>query len=77
MNKDIIKLNADGKEEEVELVLVVSKGNKKYLLYKNSENEMYASYILENDETLHNNLTDAEYEMLEKLYLKGANVYDK
>ena len=69
---DTIKLKTnDGIDEEVELIFTVDKGKKKYLLYK-KDNEIYASYLL-NDE-LHNDLTEDEYKMLEKLY--GVN-YDK
>ena len=75
----ILVTTEDGKEEVVELVLSVDKGDKKYLLYIDANNEMYASYILnsKDDNLLHNDLTEDEYEMLESLYNKGHRIYDK
>ena len=73
----IIVKNQDGLDEEVELVLTVDKKEKKYLLYRDKNNELYASYIIEGDDLLHNDLTDEEYDMLEKIYLKGNEIYDK
>jgi uncharacterized protein YrzB (UPF0473 family) len=74
MNKDYITVKtSDGKEEQVELVLTANKNNKKYLLYRNSNNELFASYITNEDDILHNDLSEEEYNMLEKL-LKEANV---
>ena len=73
----IIVKNQDGVDEEVELVLTVDKKEKKYLLYRDKNNELYASYIIEGDDLLHNDLTDEEYDMLEKIYLKGNEIYDK
>ncbi len=69
----------DGKKEEVELILTYKKDNKMYLLYLDPEQQIYASYIYLNsdDETLHNDLTEEEYQMLESLYAKGRDVYDK
>ena len=76
--KDIIILkNEDGIDEEVELILTANRNKKKYLLYKNSKDEIFASYILEGDNKLYNNLTDKEYNMLESLYRKGLEIYDK
>lgn len=76
--KDIIKIkNKDGVEEQVELILTANLNNKKYLLYKDNNNEIYASYITKEDDILHNDLTDEEYNMLEKLYRKGNEIYDK
>ncbi len=78
MDKDIIKVkNINGIEEEVELVLVVNKNNKKYLLYRNKDNELFASYILNNSDKLYNDLTEEEYDMLEKIYQQGALINDK
>jgi uncharacterized protein YrzB (UPF0473 family) len=77
-NKDIIVLkNEDGKDEKVELILTTDVNNKKYLLYKNSKNEIFASYILEGSDKLYNDLTEDEYSMLENLYKKGFENYDK
>ena len=73
----IIVKNQDGVDEEVELFLTVDKKEKKYLLYRDKNNELYASYIIEGDDLLHNDLTDEEYDMLEKIYLKGNEIYDK
>ena len=76
--KDIIKIkNKEGVEEQVELILTANLNNKKYLLYKDNNNEIYASYITKEDDILHNDLTDEEYNMLEKLYRKGNEIYDK
>ena len=76
-NKDIIKVKtSDGIEEEVELILSVDKNDKKYILYRNKDNEIYASYLLKSDDLLHNDLTDEEYEMLETIYKKGVSLYD-
>ena len=78
MDKDIIKVkNINGIEEEVELVLVVNKNNKKYLLYRNKDNELFASYILNNSDKLYNDLTEEEYDMLEKIYQQGVLTNDK
>lgn len=78
MEKDIIIMKtADGQDEEVELVLTVNHNKKKYILYRNKENEIYASYMLDNDDTLYNDLTDEEYVMLESVYKKGSDMYDK
>ena len=73
----IIVKNQDGIEEEVELVLTVEKKEKKYLLYRDKNDELFASYIVDGDDLLHNDLTDEEYDMLEKIYLKGNEIYDK
>ena len=73
----IIVKNQDGIEEEVELVLTVEKKEKKYLLYRDKNDELFASYIIDGDDLLHNDLTDEEYDMLEKIYLKGNEIYDK
>lgn len=70
-------INDKGKQEVVELILTVSKGKKKYLLYQNSNKEIYASYILDNDDKLYNDLTDDEYKMLEDIYKQGLDMYDK
>ena len=76
--RDILVLKTkDGTEEEVELILTANIDKKKYLLYKNKQNEIFASYILHNGDTLYNDLTDEEYNMLENLYRKGNEVYDK
>ena len=73
-NKDFITIkNKDGIDEQVELVLTANKNDKKYLLYRNSNNEVFASYITKEDDILHNDLTEEEYAMLEKL-LSEANV---
>lgn len=77
MNKDYITvIDDEGKEEQVELILTANINKKKYLLYRNNQGEVLASYMLD-DDTLHNDLTDEEYEMLENLYAKGQDVYDK
>ncbi len=77
MNKDIIAVkNSEGIEEEVELILTLDKGKKKYIVYSNKDNEIFASYLLDDDK-LHNDLTEEEYKMLEELLKKGANSYDK
>ena len=73
----IIVKNQDGIDEEVELVLTVDKKEKKYLLYRDKNDELFASYIVDGDDLLHNDLTDEEYDMLEKIYLKGNEIYDK
>ena len=76
-NKDLITMTKeDGTQEQVELVLTVDKNNKHYILYKDKENNLFASYYLE-DDTLHNDLTDEEYDMLESIYRKGVDIYDK
>ena len=73
-NKDFITIkNKDGIDEQVELVLTANKNDKKYLLYRNNNNEVFASYITKEDDILHNDLTEEEYAMLEKL-LSEANV---
>ncbi len=78
MNKDYITIiNNEGKEEQVELVLTANIDKKKYLLYKNNNEEVFASYMINGDDTLYNDLTDEEYEMLENLYAKGQEEYDK
>ena len=66
----------EGIVEQVELVLSIDKGKKKYILYKNNDNEIFASYLIDEDNLLHNDLTEEEYDMLEKLYQEGANIYD-
>ena len=77
-NKEYITLkNKNGVEEKVELILAVSKKNKQYLLYKNNKGEIFASYVLDSDDILHNDLSDEEYDMLEKIYAKGVSIYDK
>ena len=53
------------------------KKEKKYLLYRDKNDELYASYIIDGDDLLHNDLTDEEYDMLKKIYLKGNEIYDK
>ena len=73
----IIVKNQDGIDEEVELVLTVDKKEKKYLLYRDKNDELFASYIVDGDDLLHDDLTDEEYDMLEKIYLKGNEIYDK
>ncbi len=71
--KDFIRVkNKDGIEEMVEVVLTIHQNNKEYLLYRNKNNELFASYVYDNEETLHNDLTDEEYDMLEKIY-RGVN----
>ena len=71
--KDIIRVkNKDGIEEAVEVVLTIHQNNKEYLLYRNKNNELFASYVYDNEEELNNNLTDEEYDMLEKIY-RGVN----
>ena len=78
MNKDFITvIDDEGKEEQVELILTANIDKKKYLLYKNNQGEVLASYMFNDDDTLHNDLTEEEYEMLENLYAKGQDVYDK
>ena len=77
MENDIITVTTnDGKEEQVELILTVSKGKKKYLLYKDTKEKIYASYMIGNDDKLHNDLTEEEYKMLEDLYIKGTKLND-
>ena len=66
----MILTNYDGTKEEVELILYITKGTKNYILYKNKNKEMYASYITENN-ILHNDLTDEEYDMIEDIYFEG------
>ncbi len=71
--KDFIRVkNKDGIEEAVEVVLTIHQNNKEYLLYRNKNNELFSSYLYDNEETLHNDLTDEEYDMLEKIY-RGVN----
>ena len=69
--------NANDEDEEVELILTADHNDKKYILYRNKENKVYASYMLKNDDTLYNDLTDKEYEMLEILYKKGSGMNDR
>ena len=71
--KDFIRVkNKDGIEEAVEVVLTIHQNNKEYLLYRNKNNELFASYVYDDEETFHNDLTDEEYDMLEKIY-RGVN----
>ena len=76
-NDTIIVKDKDGNDEEVELILSINKNDKEYLLYRNKENEIYASYLLKDSDELHNDLTDEEFNMLEAIYLKGSDIYDK
>ena len=76
-NDTIIVKNSDGQEEQVELILTARKNDKEYLLYRNKDNEIFASYILNDSDELHNDLTDEEYNMLEAVYRKGSDIYDK
>ena len=78
MDKLIVK-DLNGKEVEVELILTVNQNNKKYLLYRTDVGQIYASYIYNNvdDEILHNDLSEEEFVMLENIYKKGIEVYDK
>ena len=72
--KDIIRVkNKDGVYEEVEVVLTVHQNNKEYLLYRNNKSELFASYVFDDEEELNNNLTDEEYDMLEKIYRGVSN----
>lgn len=76
---NIIVEDINGNNVEVELILTANVKNKKYLLYRNDDGYIFASYIFtdSDDDKLYNNLTDEEYLMLEKLYKKGKELYDK
>jgi hypothetical protein len=73
----IIIKNEVGEEEQVELILTANVNQKEYLLYKNNNGDVFASYLLENDDKLYNDLTEEELNMLDNLYMRGQDIYDK
>lgn len=78
MDKIIVK-DINGNNVEVELILTANVKNKRYLLYRNDDGDIFASYIYtdRDDEKLYNDLTDDEYTMLDNLLIKGKKLYDK
>jgi len=78
MDKIILK-DMNGNDVEVELILTANVKNKRYLLYRNDDGDIFASYIYtdKDDNKLYNDLTDDEYKMLDNLLTKGKELYDK
>lgn len=83
MNK-ILVYNADGIQEEKEVLLVLKTAKKNYILYRDIDGEdkkIYASYYFDennNDDilNLNNDLSEEEYSMFEELYNKGSDSND-
>jgi uncharacterized protein YrzB (UPF0473 family) len=74
-----------GQEVEKEVVLLFEFKEKNYILFKDIEGDVkkiYASYFyadeMEDDViTLHNDLTEEEYTLLEGVYKEGRDKYDR